>query len=117
LKQSREFAALRTHGQRLVCGCLILNWLDRQATAGRRVGVVVSRKVGSAVVRSRARRVMRESWRRNQHRLPPSVDMVLVARNSIARAGQPAVERDFLTAARRAGLLKHDEPAATTGHA
>lgn len=117
LKQSRDFATLRSQGNRLVCGCLILNWLSRKAGADRRVGVVVSRKVGPAVVRSRARRVLRESWRHNQHRLLPSLDLVLVARASIATADQPRVERDFMTGARRAKLLKTDESATTTGNA
>lgn len=117
LKQSREFAELRTKGQRVVCGCLILNWLERGSQSRRRLGVVVSRKVGSAVIRSRARRVLRESWRRNQHRLRRGLEVVLVARPSITHVGQPRVEHDFLLGARRAGLLHDHEHGATTGTA
>jgi len=65
--------------------------------------------VGNAVVRNRARRLLRESFRRHQNELRRPVDLVLVARPSIAGKSLAEVERHFLTAARKAGLLK--EPA------
>jgi ribonuclease P protein component len=71
-----------------------------------RLGVVTSRKVGSAVIRNRARRLLREAFRRHQHALKGPLDVVLVARASIAgkRAGE--VEQDFLVALRRRALLR-----------
>ncbi len=71
-----------------------------------RVGVITSRKVGNAVERSRARRLLRESFRRHQHELAGPLDMVLVARPSIAGKTFAQVEQDFLTAARKAGFLQ-----------
>jgi ribonuclease P protein component len=111
LKHSRDFARLKTEGRRLVSGCLILNWQGGSATASGRVGVVTSRRIGSAVIRSRARRLLREAWRRNQRGLGSAVDMVLVARPSIAGKRLADVERDFLLAVRRGGLMKTDAPA------
>jgi ribonuclease P protein component len=108
LKQGRDFTRLKTQGRRLVSGCLILNWLGGREGALRRVGVVTSRKIGGAVDRSRARRLLREVWRRNQHSLPPPLDLVLVARASIAGKNLAGVERDFRLALRRAGLLQAD---------
>lgn len=106
LRRSAEFAATRRRGERLVCGCLILNWLSVAPGRPNRVGVVTSRKVGSAVVRNRARRLLREAFRRHQHALKGPLDVVLVARRSIAgkRAGE--VEQDFLAALRRRALLR-----------
>jgi len=60
---------------------------------------------GGSVVRSRAKRLLRETFRVHQHELAEAVDLVLVARPSIARRGFAEVENDFLTTLRRAGLL------------
>ena len=104
LKQSREFARLKTGGRRIVSGCLILNWLPAAATSESRLGVVTSRKVGSAVARSRARRLLREVWRRRRSEWSAPQDMVLVARPSIAAKQFAGIDEDFRAALRRAGL-------------
>lgn len=106
IKQGRDFARVRREGQRAVCGCLIANWQRLPVEAKPRVGVVVSRKVGNSVARSRVRRLLRESFRLHQHELAQPVDLVLVARPSIAGRAFAGVEKDFLTVLRKAGLLK-----------
>ncbi len=107
LPQARDFARVRAAGQRLVHGCLIANWVKLPAGSGSRVGVVTSKRIGNAVVRNRARRLLREAFRQHQHDLQSAVDLVLVARNSIAGRKLAEVEKDFLTTLRRAGLLKN----------
>ena len=106
LKQRRDFSELKQQGQRLAAGCLIANWKASPAGSGSRLGVITSRKLGSAVTRSRARRLLRETFRLHQHDLRQPVRMVLVARSSILGKQRADVERDFLSALRRAKLLK-----------
>ena len=106
LEQGRDFARVRQQGQRLVIGCLIANWRPLAAECGSRLGVVTSRKVGSAVARNRARRLLREAFRLHQHELAQPLELVLVARPSIAGKGFADVEQDFLTTLRKAKLLK-----------
>lgn len=50
---------------------------------GSRAGFVCGRSVGGAAQRNRARRVLRESWRRVAPRIQPGNDVVLVARPEI----------------------------------
>ena len=105
IKRGGEFARLRQQGKREALGCLILNWRRVAASGGARLGVVTSSKIGGAVVRTRARRLLREAFRLHQHELAGPVELVLVARPSIAGKGFQCVERDFLTTLRKAGLL------------
>jgi ribonuclease P protein component len=106
IKQGRDFARVRQRGERLTMGCLIANWQPLVEAARSRLGVVTSRRLGNAVARNRARRLLRETFRLHQHNLAKPVDLVLVARPSIVGKGLAAVERDFLTTLRKAGLLK-----------
>ena len=107
LAQSRDFARVRQQGQRLVLGCLIANWNRLPDGALPKLGVVTSKKIGGAVQRSRARRLLRESFRQHQHEFAQPVELVLVARNSIAGKKFADVEKDFLAALNRAKLLKN----------
>lgn len=106
IKQGRVFRRLRQEGRRVVNGCLILNWSPMRADASSRLGVITSGKLGNAVMRSRARRVLREAFRLHQHDLNQTVDIILVARRSITKKGFAEVESDYLAALRRARLLK-----------
>lgn len=106
IKHRRDFIQARQQGERLALGCLILNWRRLAPEATCRLGVITARRVGGAVVRNRARRLLRESFRLHRHRLALPVDLVLVARPSIAGKSFSEVEKDFLTSLRKAGLLK-----------
>jgi ribonuclease P protein component len=107
LAQSRDFARVRQQGERLAQGCLIANWNKLPDGAKPKLGVVTSKKIGGAPERSRARRLLRESFRQHQHEFVQPVELVLVARNSIAGKKFADVEKDFLAALSRAGLLKN----------
>jgi ribonuclease P protein component len=109
LKKKGDFGRARVQGQRLVYGCLIANVLPLQPGSPSRLGVVTSKKVGEAVGRSRARRLLRESFRLHQHDLERPIDLVLVARPSIAGKAFAEVERDFLRVLRLAKALKQTE--------
>jgi ribonuclease P protein component len=106
IKQSRDFARVRRTGERLALGCLIANWQRLPVNSASRLGVITSGRIGGAVVRNRARRLLRETFRLHQHDLAGPVDLVLVARPSIVGRGFAEVERDFLTTLRKARLLK-----------
>ena len=106
LEQNRDFARVRQQGERLALGCLIANWNKLSAGAKPKLGIVTSKKIGGAVERSRARRLLRESFRLHQHEFAQPVELILVARNSIAGKKFADVEKDFLTALNRADLLK-----------
>src|SRR4029079_11475397 len=82
LQHKNEFAGIREKGRRVSKGCLIANWIRLPAGSPSRLGVVTSRKLGKAHVRTRARRLLRESFRLHQHELREPIALVLVARAS-----------------------------------
>lgn len=106
LKAGRDYDRVKAEGRRLTEGCLILNWLPLAPGTHSRVGVVVGRKLGTAVVRSRARRLLRECFRLHQADLAQPAELVLVARQGIVGKGLREVEADFLRALRKAGLIQ-----------
>jgi ribonuclease P protein component len=106
MKLPGDFARAKAQGQRWVSGCLIANVLPRPEGLASRLGVVTSKKIGNAVARSRARRLLRESFRLHQRDLTRAVDLVLVARPSIAGRKFTEVEQDFLRVLRQARLEK-----------
>jgi ribonuclease P protein component len=109
IKQRGDFLRAKARGERVVFGCLIANVLARPDATGSRLGVVTSRKIGGAVIRSRARRLLREAYRRHQHELPRPMDVILVARQSIVGKKLADVERDYLQSLRRTKLAKTSE--------
>lgn len=106
IKQGRDFARTKLQGQRIARGCLVANWLALPPGSASRIGVITARRVGGAVARVRARRLLREAFRLHQFDLRQPLDLVLVARPSIVGKAFSVVEGDFLAALRQGRLLK-----------
>src|ERR1044071_4857859 len=107
IKQGRDFTRAKQQGERLVLGCLVANWFVLPEGSTTRLGVVTSGRIGNAVIRNRARRLMREAFRLHKNELAKPMDLVLVARPSITNKTFSGVEKDYLATLRRAGLLKN----------
>jgi len=110
IKQGRDFARAKTQGRRLTQGCLVLNWVAITGGGASRVGVITGRRIGGAVVRTRARRLLREAFRLHQPHLSQPVDVVLVARQSIVGKKLSDVVCDYLAALKKARLYREDPP-------
>ena len=70
-----------------------------------RVGVICGRRVGMAVVRNRARRLVKEAWRGLSPRVQDGFDVVVVARPEIRGAGLAAVRTDLATILAAGGVM------------
>ncbi len=73
-----------------------------------RIGVVAGRKLGTAVVRNRAKRLLREAVRRLYTHLLPGWDLILIARPAILGAKEPQVEAALEQVAREAGIWQKE---------
>lgn len=103
LRTDRSFQRLRA-GRSGRGRLLAVRWLPAPAQAPLpRVGLVVSRKVGKAVVRNLIRRRLREILRRLSL---PRVDLLVVVYPEAAQASFVEVWKDLMHALRRSGLIQ-----------
>ena len=70
-----------------------------------RVGMVSSRRVGNAVVRNRARRLLREAYRLHKHKLRHPLQLVMLARTAIRDRKLRDIETEMLALWEQLGLL------------
>ena len=102
LRRNADFGAVREQGRRTDCGAFLLTWRVRPTPGPARVGFVASRAaVGDAVHRNRAKRRLREIYRKHQNLVPPGLDLVLTARAALLRLEFSAVEERFTSACRK----------------
>ena len=105
LTQGSEYERVKQDGFVRGGKLLTLNVLQVEQSGPWRAGFITSRRIGSAVVRNRVRRRLREIVRRRQHDLREGVWIVLVARKDAATADYRALEHEWLRLARRASIL------------
>jgi ribonuclease P protein component len=102
LRRQSDIRAVRQQGSRVDCGAFTVWWMARSSAALPRACFVASAQaVGAAVLRNRARRRMRETFRRHQDLLPPSCDLLFVARSSVNQWAFAKLERTFAEASAR----------------
>ena len=107
LKSQKEFERVFAHGKSLG-GSTVAFYFCPNNLGYPRAGFIASKKVSKrAVDRNRAKRLMREVFRLNKHRLKP-VDLVFIARKGILGKKYQEVERDFLKLAEKAGILREE---------
>lgn len=104
LKKNYEFRRLYAKGKSAVMPALVI-YARKNKSASNRVGFTVTTKLGHAVVRNRVRRRLREIYRLNELRIRPGTDLVIVARSRSTGAAYKDLERDFLRACEKLGLL------------
>jgi ribonuclease P protein component len=110
LRRQSDIRAARQDGSRVDCQAYTIWWRRRPEPGAAssplpltlpRVGVVASfASVGGAVRRNRAKRRLREIFRRNQHLLPPDCDLLLIARPGVIQRSFPELEKKFVESCR-----------------
>ncbi len=106
LKRNHIFR--RLYSTKGLANSFLVLYARRNRLERNEVGITVSKKLGSAVIRNRIRRRLREVYRLNEMRFTPGWDIVVVARSRSVNADFGKLTDAYLSLAEKAGLLRED---------
>ena len=107
LTENHEYKRVYARGKSAVRPALVLYCLRNKKVKQARVGITASKKIGNAVKRNRARRLLRESIRVLYPQLKPGYDLVLVSRGRTPFANYQIVSSQLKSALEELGVLLH----------
>jgi ribonuclease P protein component len=82
LRKRREFLPVQESGSRIALPSCIVLLAARRDDRPARLGITVTRKFGDAVRRNRAKRLIREAFRRSPELFPGGIDVVVIPKMS-----------------------------------
>lgn len=82
LKDSKVFLKLYRKGRFAACDSVVAYFLPNKLPVNR-LGITAGKKLGNAVTRNRAKRILREGYRQKEMLFPIGYDIVIVAREGI----------------------------------
>lgn len=85
VRKRREYQAIQSEGVRVSLAHFVLILAARSATTDSvpRLGITASRKIGGAVVRNRAKRLVREAFRATRALFPLDIDVVVIVKREL----------------------------------
>jgi ribonuclease P protein component len=106
LHLQKDFKRAFKSGRKIVHPAIFIYiYPENGAEQYRRLGLVVSGKLGIAVERNRLKRRLREIFRLNKAKLTPSIDVVFVPRPGACKINYDALSSAVLGAFTKAGVL------------
>lgn len=108
LTRSTDFKRVRSNGKSYAHPLLVLVITPRETPETTRIGVTASRGIGGAVVRNRAKRLMREAMRPMLAEIQSGWDVVAIARTALVSAEFTQIQSALRALLRRARLITVD---------
>ena len=93
IKNNHEFRRAYRKGKALIHRELVVYVFRNRRSKTCRYGITTSNKIGHAVTRNRARRVIRAAWQKIEPEIRPGYDFVFVARGRTARVKSTEIYR------------------------
>ncbi len=105
IRENKDFKRIYARGRTAVTPILVAYAMkNRDGTS--RLGITVGKKVGNAVHRNRARRIIREAYRLLEQRVRKGYDIVLVSRVRTYYMKTPQVQKAMEKAFEKLGILE-----------
>ena len=104
LRKKSDFDAVYNKGRSAGSKYVVL-FYHKNGLGLTRTCFLASKKVGNSVMRNRARRLMKESYRQLKGRVSEGYDLIFIARNSIQGRVCSEVKRSMEDALKRAKLI------------
>lgn len=105
ITRNKEFARVYSKGKAFVHPKLVL-YVMKNRVGSTRVGITATKKIGNAVHRNRARRVIRAALFQTLPYHVGAVDLVFVARGQTTRCKSGEVQKAAEQLLKNAGLVK-----------
>ncbi|MEE0691597.1 MAG: ribonuclease P protein component [Lachnospiraceae bacterium] len=105
LRKKSDFTAIYNKGKSVGDKYIVLFYKKNNLPYNRKA-FLASKKVGNSVKRNRARRLMKESFRLTEFKIPQGYDFIFIARNTIVNAKCAEVKKSLESALRRTGVNK-----------
>ena len=105
LRKKSDFDAIYRAGRSVPDRYVVL-FLRKNDLPYSRTAFLASKKVGNSVQRNRARRLMRESWKKHCDVLPAGYDFIIIARNTINGRSCQQVQESLDSAIKKANIPK-----------
>ncbi|MCD7773070.1 MAG: ribonuclease P protein component [Ruminococcus sp.] len=96
IKSNKEFSRVYKKGRYCTNEFICVYYL-RNNTPYNKLGITVSKKLGNAVERNRAKRIIRAAYRESERSLPLGYDLVAVARAGIKGKKSTDIKRFFVS--------------------
>lgn len=115
VRKHSEYQRVQSAARRVSTPHFVLLLHARGDDTGTRLGIIVTRKVGNAVVRSRAKRTIREAFRASRGLFGPDFDVVVIVKRWGEDLSSPSIAREWSDAApaiqRRGAEARRDREA------
>lgn len=105
LKENRDFHRLYNKGKSYVSPVLV-TYILKNKSDNLRYGITTGKKIGNAVKRSRARRVIRAAFRETAPFLEKGIDIVFVARGRTPYVKSTEIKKAMEAHFKKAGVFR-----------
>lgn len=107
IKENRDFSRIYRKGKSFVSPVLVTYVIKRRGDKPR-YGITTGKKIGNAVRRSRARRVIRAAYDALYPQLSPGYDLIFVARGKTPHVKSTVVQKAMRQQLMQAGVLRRN---------
>ena len=96
--QAPEFEKVMDKGVKKRVGRLCIIFSLPNELGRKRLGIIASKKIGNAVARNRAKRIIREIFRQIKHRIEPALDIVIISGKDVVKLPYRVIEKELSNA-------------------
>ena len=106
IKENKTFNILYKYGKSVVTKYFVIYYKENKISKSR-LGITVSKKIGTSVKRNRAKRLIRESIRLINNKIYEGHDIIIVCRVAINDVKRQDIDRAMWYALNKSGLIKN----------
>mgnify|MGYP001181604613 CR=1 FL=1 len=91
-----EFDQVKKHGLSFAGKLIVLSIVEHKQMDGRRIGYVITKRIGPAILRNRIKRKLREIYRLHRAFFNDGISIVIIARPAAVKASYMEFSKEFL---------------------